>query len=195
MLVTEIAHDGTSLVAHTKGYVQVLLRHEPTWMGCQLRVRVTETAKFFVRAEVLHVLHEAPSRDLADEVVSRAIEAAVLSVVADRGRSDVVTALREDATRARRAKEQEERGFQLLAFWTHASKAEDGGTRQKPGVLCVRLHGAVELAAADSNGLSDPYVKLTVTGMKGKKHAKSHVIDKVRARDAGTHAHACMQVT
>ena len=56
-LVTEIAHDGVSLVGHTKGYVQVLLPSDPQLMGCMLRVRITDAAKFYVKATVLEVLH------------------------------------------------------------------------------------------------------------------------------------------
>jgi hypothetical protein len=59
-------------VAHTKGYVQVVLRHEPAWMGCKLRVRVCETAKFYVRAEVLEVLTTAPDASVAHAVVAKA---------------------------------------------------------------------------------------------------------------------------
>ena len=72
-LVTEIAHDGVSLVAHTKGYVQVLLSPEhPEWMGCMLRVRITECAKFYVRGEVISVLHQAPNPELAAKVLAHA---------------------------------------------------------------------------------------------------------------------------
>ena len=69
-LVTEIAHDKVSLVAHTHGYVQVLLPHQPSWMGCKVRVRIIETAKFYVRGEVLEVLMEAPDKAVAAEVVN-----------------------------------------------------------------------------------------------------------------------------
>ena len=76
VLVTELARDGSSLVAHTKGYVQVLLPHVPEHMGCLLRVRIVETAKFYVRGEVLAVLAEAPSRASAAAVFERAAQLA-----------------------------------------------------------------------------------------------------------------------
>ena len=72
VLVTEVAHDGVSLVAHTKAYVQVLLPHEPTWMGCTLRVRISEVAKFYVRGEMLEVLHAAPNEQEAAKVYEQA---------------------------------------------------------------------------------------------------------------------------
>ena len=58
VLVTELASDGEHLVGHTKAYVQVLLPHAPRHMGCTLAVRVTEAAKFYVRADVLRVVHQ-----------------------------------------------------------------------------------------------------------------------------------------
>jgi hypothetical protein len=67
-LVTDVAHDGVSLVAHTKSYVQVLLRHEPSWMGATLRVKITEVDKFFVRGEVIGLLHSAPNAEAAANV-------------------------------------------------------------------------------------------------------------------------------
>ena len=71
VLVTEIAHDGTSLVGHTKGYVQVILPHVPAHMGCTLRVKVVEVGKFFVTAEVLAVLHKPPRASVAERVVAK----------------------------------------------------------------------------------------------------------------------------
>ena len=65
-LVSEVAHDGVSLVGHTKGYVQVLLPHVPAHMGCMLRVRITEASKFYVRGDVLDVLSQPPRRDVAN---------------------------------------------------------------------------------------------------------------------------------
>ena len=71
-LVTEVAHDGVSLVAHTKGYVQVLLpQGEPAWMGSELRVRITETSKFYVRGEVLEVLRAPPAPEAAAAVLRK----------------------------------------------------------------------------------------------------------------------------
>ena len=68
VLVTELASDGEHLVGHTKAYVQVLLPHQPSWLGCTLRVRITQTAKFYVRGEVLEVLHAAPAPEIAARV-------------------------------------------------------------------------------------------------------------------------------
>jgi len=62
VLVTELSSDKAHLVGHSKGYVQVLLPLRPELMGCTLRVRVTETAKFHVRAEVLELLHSPLKR-------------------------------------------------------------------------------------------------------------------------------------
>ena len=61
VLVTEIASDGIHLVGHTKGYVQVLLPHTVEHMGCMLRVRIFEAAKFYTRGEVLQVNRRASS--------------------------------------------------------------------------------------------------------------------------------------
>ena len=53
VLATDIASDRKHLVAHTKGYVQVLLPHQQEWLGCTLLVSITHAAKFHVRGEVL----------------------------------------------------------------------------------------------------------------------------------------------
>ena len=44
---------GKHLVAHDKSYAQVLLPLRRELLGRSLRVRVTEVAKFYVRAEIL----------------------------------------------------------------------------------------------------------------------------------------------
>ena len=63
VLATDVASDKKHLVAHTKGYVQVLLplRHE--LLGCTLLVAITESGKFYVRGDVLRVLVAAPTGD------------------------------------------------------------------------------------------------------------------------------------
>ena len=53
VLATDIAADGKHLVAHDKSYAQVLLPLRRELLGRSLRVRVTEVAKFYVRAEIL----------------------------------------------------------------------------------------------------------------------------------------------
>lgn len=78
MLVTEVAADGVHLVGHTKSYAQVLLPSKAEHMGCTLRVRIEEAAKFYMKASVLEVLH-APSLELtkanAAKVLATAFEA------------------------------------------------------------------------------------------------------------------------
>ncbi|KAL1495882.1 hypothetical protein AB1Y20_014526 [Prymnesium parvum] len=73
VLVTDIASDGKHYVAHTKGYVQVLLAAHASLMGATALVRVTEVAKFYVRGHVLEIIHQPPRSLLADgQVASRA---------------------------------------------------------------------------------------------------------------------------
>eukprot|EP00908_Phaeocystis_cordata_P017783 Transcript_29150.p2 GENE.Transcript_29150~~Transcript_29150.p2 ORF type:complete len:681 (+),score=272.71 Transcript_29150:274-2043(+) len=59
VLATDLASDKKHLVAHTKGYVQVLLPLRREWLGCTLLVAITQAAKFHVRGDVLRVLIEA----------------------------------------------------------------------------------------------------------------------------------------
>ena len=61
MLATDLAKDQKHLVAHTKGYVQVLLPLQREWLGCTLLVRITQAAKFYVRGEVLELLTLTPN--------------------------------------------------------------------------------------------------------------------------------------
>ena len=51
MLVTDVAHDGVSLVGHNKFYHQVLLQPEQgiTLMGKTVTVEITEAGKHFLR--------------------------------------------------------------------------------------------------------------------------------------------------
>ena len=72
VLVTEVASDGISLVAHTKAYAQVLIPRVPEHMGCQLRVRITSAAKFYVKAEVLEVLARPRQPAVAARVLEKA---------------------------------------------------------------------------------------------------------------------------
>jgi len=54
ILITEIAHDGESLVGHNKFYEQVLLKEEggsEKLMGKMVTVKVIETGKHFIRGE------------------------------------------------------------------------------------------------------------------------------------------------
>lgn len=60
VLVTDIASDGKHYVAHTKGYVQVLLQATEGLMGATALVRVSEAAKFYVRACVLEIVYMPP---------------------------------------------------------------------------------------------------------------------------------------
>jgi len=66
---TAVSRPGATpqLIAHDKGYVQVLLPYVPEHMGCWLQVRVTHTSKFHVLATVLRVLRPPPSSASADK--------------------------------------------------------------------------------------------------------------------------------
>lgn len=56
VLVTEVASDKKHLVGHNKFYEQILVPNVEGYMGAVLRVRITETGKHFMKAEVLQKL-------------------------------------------------------------------------------------------------------------------------------------------
>jgi len=64
--VTDIAKDGISLVAHTKSYVQVLLpggeAERVRLMGKSAVVKIIESARWYVRGEVLEVEERTSAR-------------------------------------------------------------------------------------------------------------------------------------
>ena len=64
--VTDIAKDGISLVAHTKSYVQVLLpggeAERARLMGKSAVVKIIESARWYVRGEVLEVEERTSAR-------------------------------------------------------------------------------------------------------------------------------------
>lgn len=53
VLVTEIASDKVHYVAHNKSYDQVLVPGMKELMGKMVKVRVVETGKHYLKAEVI----------------------------------------------------------------------------------------------------------------------------------------------
>lgn len=99
-LVTDVAADGRSLVAHTKGYVQVLLPPRPAarpedaapaaspLLGARVRVRVEAAEKFCVKARLLDVLdgaREAQPRVGADSAAPAQMQPQLAAGSAPRG--------------------------------------------------------------------------------------------------------------
>merc|ERR1712136_182707 len=61
ILITEVAHDGKHYVGHNKFYEQVLVPIKDGWMGKNLKVKIYETGKHFLRGEPLGEAAVAPT--------------------------------------------------------------------------------------------------------------------------------------
>jgi len=102
--VTDIAKDGTSLVGHTKSYVQVLLpggaEQRARLMGKSATVRIKSTHRWYLVGEVLQVFERTSVRsglaDIARHVIQRILNPRFLSqwhpmtwrAVSDEGRAN-----------------------------------------------------------------------------------------------------------
>jgi len=61
ILITEVAHDGRHYVGHNKFYEQVLVPMKDGWMGKNLKVKIYETGKHFLRGDPLGEEAVAPT--------------------------------------------------------------------------------------------------------------------------------------
>eukprot|EP01086_Lenisia_limosa_P003065 TRINITY_DN17260_c0_g1_i1.p1 TRINITY_DN17260_c0_g1~~TRINITY_DN17260_c0_g1_i1.p1 ORF type:complete len:505 (-),score=66.95 TRINITY_DN17260_c0_g1_i1:33-1526(-) len=66
--VTELAADGTSLVAHTKEFVQVLLPQFSCQMGDIVQCRIVSSSKFSLKATVTSMVHTHNQPEEVDDV-------------------------------------------------------------------------------------------------------------------------------
>ncbi|CAA0827795.1 Methylthiotransferase [Striga hermonthica] len=56
--ITEVATDGTHLVGHTKGYIQVLVDEPESMLGSSAMVKITSVGRWSVFGEVIQILNE-----------------------------------------------------------------------------------------------------------------------------------------
>ncbi|GER27528.1 (Dimethylallyl)adenosine tRNAmethylthiotransferase MiaB [Striga asiatica] len=56
--ITEVATDGTHLVGHTKGYIQVLVDGPESMLGSSAMVKITSVGRWSVFGEVIQILNE-----------------------------------------------------------------------------------------------------------------------------------------
>ncbi|XP_021767178.1 threonylcarbamoyladenosine tRNA methylthiotransferase-like isoform X1 [Chenopodium quinoa] len=69
--ITDVAADGTHLVGHTKGYIQVLVNAPESLLGASATVRITSVGRWSVFGEVIEVLsYNAQDRTLNKDELS-----------------------------------------------------------------------------------------------------------------------------
>ena len=86
-----MAHDKVSLVGHTKSYHQVLIKGDPDkYMGKRIRVKITETTKHAMKAQIIGEPTEVATADNLQIIREKKIAEIRMS---EKSRSDIIAKL------------------------------------------------------------------------------------------------------